>query len=294
MIETFEQDDVSLSDLPTAAAPDDPSEVADLFLWCDAARGLWHDLDFAVLPFVRDVPCELYPAEEADVHLWDDVRADATLPYMKSRNAIGNQLVVFADEKLNRGRRTIEHKGNGGFEIVTRGERPWGLGGFTMVICARLNSNAAQMTFLLVQREPDLVELLLWRDGDVFVHGSAGDVIADYRITGVPSPGDGDLKTIVLRVTPSVSTKVYFNGGAAVAQSVSAPAAMPFDETVPEIGCLALGSGLGPLREAGIGVQGHHWTNSIMLFRRALTDAEVNAIGQRLAATYGAPWSDLA
>lgn len=311
-------------ELDSGSSDDSPAGIPDLDFWFDAGTNMYYDPDAAAIAFTKERRELTRPSHcdgrgsgdcpnDSAVSIWDDARSEPfalldprgpTKPYLEQLHSAeaatgvtGQKLIVFTRREINGGQPSVEEHSNGGFAFNLRRPRQLSLWdnalGWTIFFCA-IHRSTGSIRFL---RATDLNNDVIfnWDSNSIDLYETPAVIDTDIHVTGLDHPGaDGVRRPHVaaLRWTPSVATEAWYNG-LPVGSVIRVPAALA-DAEISVAGAILFDFQVFDgtlLRDAGLGIK--TFFNSAISFRRALTDAEMNAVGAYLRGRYGARWSDL-
>ncbi|MFG0319868.1 MAG: hypothetical protein ACF8XB_21530 [Planctomycetota bacterium JB042] len=301
-IEVVGRDPVVLENIDQPLVFGDAINVPDLLLWVDVSRNVW---EAEVSPaHVRTAKCDPTNPSEQNAFIIDDARVDGDRLFTEGLNFPRPYLVI--DTANDRG--TLLHfdewKTNHGLPTLERSEQyqlisdvdPWDNSkGMTLIYCGRLPRP---------HPSPGL------NDHDVFTKGGldTGNALSFFwsttgvwiSVTGTKLPSSADqilsyssitkkkLGIYVLTWSPGNYVRVYRNGVLRGEQLSGVPS------TIAATGAKALMFGA---FNSGSTLSGkedeltkHVFSNSALIYRRALDTVELNAIGEFLAAQYPTQW----
>jgi len=293
--ELLEEKDVVISFVEPQTFDAPPLTIPNLWAWFDASYGAFNDVN-ATAPFTPDRPCEPHPDPASAVDYWMDVRGLAT-PYAVSSTAIGHRLISFPDGIQGGSRRVFEHAhvSLDSWTINNNGLTPWdNAQGLTIFIVARLTSTPATVPELLRISNGANETMLWWKPTVVQLYEAANVTNTNLWIQDIVTPFDGDMHVMILRWSPGVAAQLYYDGILQGASDVS-PAYMPTD--VVDTQTMMKFSNTGDADQATVlrssGVPRHCFDAAAAYFSRALSDSELNEMGQYLATLYGTVWTSV-
>lgn len=270
-IEVLDDSDQDISPTSYTPAGPAPQQVPDLYFWASPDRNTWADAG-------RTTPAD--PGSEADqvgsaVATWDDARQSPSTIFLSGSSAPG--LIVYSDPKKNNGRQTLQWLGAGKFRLRPLGDDFFDNTagkGLTVFFTYRVGDSAGTWNFLLKKAgvlEISPTQAKLFETLDV--------VDATLYVNYSTMLGADLSRNVVGCFTwkPSTYAKMYKNGvlmGSAASQVVSLPS-----EATRELDLYDM--------------QSQFDGNDLLIYKRALTSAELNQVGRFLAGMYDSVWTDI-
>jgi len=288
------------------------ADVDDLYLWCSASGNAWVS---EISPFGPDRVTRPFPLgvslTGSDVDFLLDCRQDhddpsLNEPYLQRHGAANTApgLAYFSKFWPNHGQRTLYHfaitPNFAGFSLENSQEPFFdNTLGMTIFVCARfagLTDPAASR--VLVNRSG----VLEWEkgasfstDGHVRFFATADTSVPAADIT-YTQPLDSALYILAVRWDPGVSAEVFIDGGAAAGSAASPAASLDTatrDTDVLQFRGNIFGGGGGLPQGPNDNIERMAFSNEFLIFRRALTDEEMDLVGDHIAKMYGLEWSDV-
>jgi len=318
------EDDVEIANLEVPAEPiEGPWSIPDLEHWFDVSSNAFDFREDPLLPQPLDSPhepgprfdymcCYLYDVRDRDFEFINDPTLLGGKAHLQcpGQTNIFNVCQRYDDAERNNARPTIyTNSGRGsGFRFFKPAPATiWDPTlGFTLFI-HRLSPKAGYNqphVFVQFAASTPGGEMLEWSNSGgaasfkVDIYQTAGVVSAPLNITGMEL-NVGRPSTCVLRIEPGVSSKVWVDGGAAIGTAASAPATLPsntMDQTGYGTVYAAVNKWLQVTAQFGLAERNDAYLhnsgyNAAIVFRRALTLAEMDVVGAYLTAVYGGVWS---
>lgn len=296
---------------PTAFDLGPIADIPDLYLWVEASGNAWYDLSGApVEPYAPSLP---YPQvthtdREGQVDFLFDCRQapdDATLtePYLQGPTGPSEDqpfLAYFPLARDNNAERTFYHFGideDVGWDLKNSDDPFWDdTDGLTVFICARFGGPhfaGGDDDHRHIDR-PGIFE---WKSndtaGEVNFYATADVVVAAANIT-YTEPVTSDLIVMAVRWDPGVSAELFIDGGAATATAATPASSIDATARGTEVMTYrsnGFGSGSGEKQQIEHNLDRQCMSNHMSIFDRALTDAEMDIVGQQLAAKYNLTWA---
>jgi hypothetical protein len=308
--DVLEEKDVVIVNLAPQKPAPVPQRINDLYLWLDAgSRNLWaYQNQTAPLGFERDHrPALLDPGLSGDkISHWEDARLiDPTEAPQARLDATANAALPHALPRLYRDRSPSFANGRKVVTVADAAElglwrlKPSGPDFFSnqkgLTIFAVLRKNA----FTPPGATPNVNSAegtgILYRAGVIYLwtnHARLYETLGGgaQDIT-YPTIDDKGFLIYVLTWKPATYGKVWFNGGTPKGTLSSQINDLPTDTVADGTRILNLKGDTSPnptdwhLRQAFA---------SLLIYRRALNDTEINTIGAHLGKAHGLPWSPLA
>ena len=174
---------------------------------------------------------------------------------------------------------------------------PWdNTNGCTVFVCQISEELQPIFTMVSVKNQASAV-MFEWSTGTVKMFETAGVIDTDLHITGIPGFGDSGHghrpRVMVFRWDPGVSAEFYIDGGTKVGTGpVTVATQFPLvDMFFPSTIWNFVAGDSSLKKDAGLGFKTYR--NSFLAYKRALTDAQVNQVGQFLADRFGANWTNI-
>lgn len=299
-LELLEEKDVVLGSLEESFEfISGPEEIDDLFFWADASFNTW--LWDATPPGNHNQPATSFGDL---VYNWDDfrgqqsafLRANAPLTFAFT----GGKMVYFTDSNVNKGRRTIQSWSvvNPGYWFINSNPEAYltefvnNSLGLTLVYNIRTSLDGFDPGFPVPKTEYlRQTGVLEWLGDNIKIFTTVDVVNTNLWIQNLPDFRTGELMTLILRWVPGEAFKLYKNG-ALVGQSTNTVASLPTG-TGREINMLSLQKSFADQELGDDAYQDSNWINTIGLYKRALTNSELNQLGNFLQARYGSPWANI-
>lgn len=272
-IEVLEEAAQELSALTFTPTGPAPAQVVDLYLWTSPNRHTWADAGRVAKASPGADPGSVGAA----VALWDDARSAPSSVNLLGSSAPGQ--IVYADPETNNGRPAATFAGVAGkwnlrplgdtFYDNTAGK------GLTVFVAFRVGVAAGTWTALLKK-----TGVLEWYPTQCKMFETLDGEVANNNINHASLMADdlGRNVLAVLRWDPNVSARVYKNGGSPLGSAVTPVVDLPAEAT-RELDVWAMTSQLD--------------VNDLVIYKRALTTAELNKVGKFLASKYDSPWVDI-
>ena len=162
--------------------------------------------------------------------------------------------------------------------------------GMTIFVCARFGGNLSSEDSLLFMSRLGVFE---WRNGVVRFFQTVDISVPNHTIT-YTQPADSSLYILAVRWIPSSVADIYINGGAVAASAPIAPASIdttPRGTHVLSFRPGPFGSGPGDPQHIDANLERQHMSNALMVFKRGLSFAEMNVVGNYLSLRYDVPWA---
>ena len=317
--EVLEEKDVALIVGEEIVIITGPETIANLFLWIEAQQKT-----FAFL-IVGDpghpnywFPSLPYPGQIGQVN-WIvkeicDVRAIAPsndpLPTPRLSTTLYSALEVLNNTLLNNGKRILET-----VSLVPGGPPP--IGGFWKIKTGgnggasnlgKIHDDILGMTIFIIGIPPfgnlfNLVnssssKILVWDSTQVEIYSpTPGTANPAHWITGLTIPNNlpiGTPTTMVLTWKPGVYLRVY-RDGVLQGSAATPPATLTvFDETISTIMkgiCQTFTGNVTVLKDAALGLS--TFFDGLFIYQRALTNSELNAVGNYIKDQYKTPWTTI-
>lgn len=271
-VEVLAEADQELTNIAYVPTGPVPEQVPDLYLWTSPKRNSFQDV-FRATPAVAGEP----DVAGSSVALWDDVRQTPSPQYLLESGATPPQIYVYGSPGANGGRQTFHWTAGAKFQLRPLGDVFYDntLGkGLTVFIAIRPRDVAGTVNFFL--KKTGVIE---WGPTVCKLFEVLGVDVANNDISHANLVSDrlSRTTTLVLRWDPNVSAKVYRDGvlmGTAVTPVVDLPA-----DASAELSFFDMGDNFDG--------------NDALVYRRALSSAEMNKIGRFLSTMYGSPWTDI-
>lgn len=271
-VEVLDDSDQEITNTAYSPTGPAPAQVADLYLWTSPKRNAYQDAG-------RTTPAI---AGEADVNgsvvaAWDDARVTPSSPYLLQSGGTPPVIYLYGAPEVNGGRQTIRWTAAGKFQLRPLGDTFYDNTsgkGLTVFLAVRPRDTAGTWNYLLkktgvIEWSPTICKLFEVLDVDVANNDvSHANLLSDRLSRNMIA---------VLRWDPNVSAKVYRDGvlmGTAVTPVVDLP-----PEATRELDLYDMASQFDG--------------NDIVIYKRALTSAELNKVGRFLAGMYNSPWTDI-
>lgn len=296
--------------VPTAPTLGPIAEIPDLYLWVSASGPCWTDLDGGGLDPTD--PTEAFPlvlANENDVDFVFDARrhpSDPTLvePYLQrlAGGTTAPRLAYFHDVRYNNGLRTFYHFGIDQLEgwLLENSQAPfWDpTDGLTVFVVARFGGPAFPGSFV--------EHYHLFRSGvfEWFGNGTTGEVrmfaVADAVVGAAnltyTEPTDSTLRILAFRWEPGAVAELFMGGGTALASAATPAASIattPRDTRMMQYMSNGFGGGSGLPQEIDFNLDRQCFSDDGLIYKRALTNTELNVIGAQMAVRYDIPWEEV-
>ena len=290
------------------------AEIDDLYFWGSAAGNVWAwDGDASKNPsFVANA----YPYRDVEGRTYDadylfDCRTPPgdnalTEPYLQSKTNPA-QLSYHQSHYTNNSQRTFYHFNVSdycGFELENSDAEFWdATDGLTVVVAIRsggpsqgLGGEAAQRILERAGIFEWLHDDLLSPTGQVNFYATADSAVAAANIT-YTAPTDSNLRLMAVRWDPGVAAELFIGGGSAHATATT-PASSLDTEARPTQVLHFVGNTFGPGggydQQIDVNLDRQHFSNEILIFQRAITDDELDTVGEYLAARYNLSWAPIA
>jgi hypothetical protein len=285
MVDLLEEKDVSLTNLSqTYVFLNAPSSISDLWYWCDASFNtyLWN----TSLPHSQQATLQ-----GEFVGAWDDGRAAAfvaSTPYALADSEFEGPIIVYT--AFNNGKRSVQGRGLDILNLIYTTQFFDNTLGLTLVYNLRmhdlnLNSNT-QYEFFFQQG------VLEWTALTIKMFNALDTTHVNYWITP-PEFKTGELMTLVLRWTPNQPVRLY-RDGTLVGSTVNNLASLPVNLVREITLCKLVGTQFDDEVLVGDDSYGEaQFFNAATIYKRALTNSELNSIGNYFVTRYGGAWSNL-
>lgn len=283
-----------------------PTSIANFYAWFSPVSGLWGD------PTGTSGAQRINPAEDLNwfTNRVQDPRTrvfhEGDRPYLEQ----GTGEVRVAHHRGRPFFVTTASVNNGMFLRRFRaGLPPWtNTGGMTMFFPYRRGTDEGRNTewdasdFIIKQEQGSGVRVLTWNHNAIVQAETAGGADVGMSFSSLfTGMADHEKKIAVMRWDPGVSLRVYANGVLHAEKLVGVATMMPlvaesgstfFATRFFSVGTVSLNTGgLDPELIDPITFQG--WSD-VLLYDRALNNAEMNQVGNWLAASLGdVNWTDL-
>lgn len=271
-VEVLDDSDQELTNLAYTPTGPAPQQVPDLYLWTSAKRNAYQDAG-RVAESVAGEP----GVDGSTVVLWDDLRVSPSTVNLLQSGGTPPVVYINADGEVNGGRQTLRWTAGAKFLLRPLGDLFYDNAagkGLTVFLALRVRDVAGVWNYFLkktgvLEWSPTQCKLFEVLDVDVANNDVSHSNLLSDRLSRTV--------VVMLRWDPGVSAKVYRDGelmGTAVTPVTDLP-----PEATRELDVLDMGSELDG--------------NDVLIYRRALTSAELNKVGRYLAATYSSPWTDI-
>lgn len=287
------------------------ADIPDLYLWVEASGNAWYDLSGGpVEPFAPSIP---YPQvthsnQVGRIDFLFDCRQDPddpslTEPYLQGFTGGGGKdqpwLAYFPLHRDNSGERTIYHFGideDVGFDLKNSDDPFWDdTDGLTVFVCARFGGPTA-VGGSEEHRHLSRVGIFEWKSDDtsgkVNFFATADATVAAANITYI-EPITSDLEIMAVRWDPGVSAELFIGGGAALATATTPVSSIDATARSTEVLTYesnSFGFGQGHAQQIDHNIERQCMSNHLSIYKRALTDAEMDIVGQQLADKYNLTW----
>lgn len=274
MRDLLEEKSVVIGNLADTVVITDLTAIPDLLLYTDSDHYTWGDIN-------PDRSALALQAKQ--VEIWDDVRQSPSDPYLFWKSFVGDWWGEFTDPGLNQGHAAM--RAQGGYVLTGENLKYFGAGGFTIIVNVRMPG-----LLLGSEREYFWQEgIVEWLDDSVKLYELIDTADTDYQMLGLPLFITGEIHTLMLRWDPGVSLTLY-NNGTVVATAAQSPASIP-DNQVRETRFHGDQDTDANDFSDPVLIAKNTYYNAQMLFKRAITVAEMNTIGQSFKNKYGGNWN---
>lgn len=272
-----------------------PSKDLDLYAWFESNVNVWEGNSKLAPATFRVSKANTDSAWHAD--FWDDARLNAALlypdgefptPYLYrglSSDDVGPFYVRFnKKKKIFKGKPVFEHSGAVGakWKLANDGLHFWSGAGLTIMMVVSMKKG---VNHTLVNR-PGVLE---WDSTQVRMWSTIGVDVPSEWLT-LPAYQIVPTKTYVLRWVPGSDLRVIRGGKVIAHKTTGVVSALPTDPIDTELfSMLATFDG-----KAGYGnYKKQAFSIAFRIYRRAITAAEMNVIGNKWKKTWGAKWGNV-
>jgi hypothetical protein len=307
-VELLQEKEVVLT-LPTLEVPPDnfPTTIPDIYWWGDGGYNVFKWTGGSG-PQTRDFPA----VQDDRMGLWDDiegygVRTDVHVEQDSSINNWSPTWESFTNPAVNNGRATLQHIQDGVMSEVylkANDRQYWSNTlGLTIIICARfsaINTIFPHGQGYHPHKHTGTLEWLgTWNqslDHKLKVFQTLDVVDTNLWIQGLPDFRTNSMSIIVLTWKPGLYTRIYRNG-TLLGQAATPAASLPTTGLTRNI---QIFSGMGwpsstvPADPGGPGTEAiSQLLNTVGYYRRALSIAEINSLGNYLKSRYAGFWTNI-
>lgn len=270
-IEVLDDSDQELANIAYSPNGPAPGQVPDLYLWVSPQRNAFEDLP-RTIPAVAGEP----DTNGSAIAIWDDARqSPSTVNLIETGTS--PVLYLYGGAQKNGGRQTLRWSAAGKFQLRPLGNTFYdNAAGKGLTVFISLRPRDAVGTWNFFMKKTGVVE---WSPTVCKLFEVLGVDVANNDISTANLLTDRLSKNMVLllRWDPNVSAKVYRDGilmGTAVTPVVDLPS-----DPSAELDLMDMASQMDG--------------NDILIYKRALTSAELNKVGRFLAGMYDTDWTTI-